>query len=780
MQVDLNYQLCMNNNSFSKKYDKELQGQVEFLQKYLPRIDKSLDVLDVQRYFSDGVVRGNLLEFKTMIDNLNVVLSQAIKYLSSMRLKGRPIPANIILISLNNTTAYVYHSVDYLDKIEKVYLGAASRNNEKFVAGDAICKLDYSNPIEEEKLIGLLRTEQYTKIHIDENCIVGWASSFYKLYPTATKAEFIGDETGEVRIIGEIRKPEKFRDYIHPYTGRSNEKFRYLMDRLNDVLHKKNLGAFYTHPLYAEKSLELVRKAIERVPEGNDYVIIDRCAGTGNLESRMTEEELSHTIVSTYEYYEYKVLMEAFGDKVRHIIPPTERIDTFNGGMVRGANALSMEYIKNETIKQYVDNSQCTIILFENPPYADTTSIEHQKKNAGKKSTEWKQYDAFKEMKKEIKGTALNDLGNVFIWSAFKYYLRQPTDSYVVYSPVKYWKAQHLIHKRFLGGFAFNRKHFHTNIAAAIMVALWSNEDDAELDKFNISAYDINTDNELEYVGDLPIKKIHYSYSQKYFDKRTFTDDKIGEGILCSKDGTERIESNTIRIKPINNDNIIGYMAVYSSGFDNPDNMASLLVAGRYDGNGFYLRNDNYLEKLPMFAASRYVTYNRAWTERSRIMKSGDGDALYKSDLKKGVIGDYLLKCLLFTVLEPQNHMREFIGSDGRHYRNQLCLDITNGKTVAYQALQLKKKNDDESVLLDLWGKILMQSKKTANYNPAFNYGLYQIKTELNTDHVDPDTGETVPDYPELNGNIETLASLVKDYYLKEIVPTLFKYEFLK
>ena len=143
----------------------------------------------------------------------------------------------------------------------------------------------------------------------------------------------------------------------------------------------------------------------------------------------------------------------------------------------------------------------------------------HQKKNAGKKSSEWKTYDVFKEMKKEVKGTALNDLGNVFIWSAFKYYLRQPTDSYIVYSPVKYWKAQHLIDKKFLGGFAFNRKHFHTNIAATIMVAFWSNEDDKELDSFNIAAYDINAENDLVYVGDLAIKKIHSSYSQQYFDK---------------------------------------------------------------------------------------------------------------------------------------------------------------------------------------------------------------------------------------------------------------------
>ena len=770
----------MNELTFTKKYDKELQGQVEFLQKYLPRVDNTLDVSDVQKYYSDGVVRGNLLEFKTQIENLNAVLSQTIKLLSSMRLKGRPLPANIVLISLNNTTAYIYHSADYLDKIEKVYVGAASKNNKKFVADNPILQIEYSNPVEEEKLIGILRTENYTKIHIDENCIVGWASYFYKQHPKSTKAEFIGDETGETKIIGEIRNPDKFRNYIYPYKGKSNEKFRYLMDRLNDDLHKKDLGAFYTHTVYAEKSLELVRQAIARVPDGNDYIILDRCAGTGNLESRMTEEELSHTIVSTYEYYEYKVLLETFGDKVRHIIPPTEKIDTFNGGMVRGANALSMDYVNNETIMQYVRNSKCTIILFENPPFADTTSIEHQKKNASKKSTEWKMYDVFKEMKKEVKGTALNDLGNVFIWSAFKYYLRQPTDSYIVYSPVKYWKAQHLINKRFLGGFAFNRKHFHTNIAATIMVALWSNEEDVKLDYFEIEGYDIDNANELEHIGKLPISKIHSQFSEQYFDKRKIDDDLINNGILCSKDGTERIEKRKDYLKPRYNKNIIGYMGVYSSGFDNPDNMASLLIAGRYDGHGFYLRNDTYLEKLPMFAASRYITYNRAWTERSRIMKSGDGAERYRKAVASGVLDAYLLKCLLFTVLEPQNHMREFVGSDGRHYKNQLCLDTTNGETLASQRIKDMMKTEEENVLLELWQKIIEEAKQTVNYNYEYNYGLYQIKDELNTEHIDPDTGNSVPDYPKLNGNIETLAEHVKDYYNKEIVPTLFEYEFLK
>ena len=44
----------------------------------------------------------------------------------------------------------------------------------------------------------------------------------------------------------------------------------------NDKLSQKELGAFDTPPLYAQKALELVREAIREVPDGNDYVIIDR------------------------------------------------------------------------------------------------------------------------------------------------------------------------------------------------------------------------------------------------------------------------------------------------------------------------------------------------------------------------------------------------------------------------------------------------------------------------------------------------------------------------
>lgn len=761
-----------------KKYTVELEGQIEFYEQYLKVVDPDLTFDEIFRNNTDGIINGNLLEFKLNITDLNACLFQTIKYLSAMRIKGEPLPANILLVSLNSATVYLYHSADYLNQIEKVYVGGASKGNKGFVADNYIKKLKYeTNQVDEFCLINLLKETYFTKINIDENCIVGWAEKYYRENPAARKSDFIGDTTGKVNIIGEIRQPNKFTNYINPYQGKDNVRFQYLMDKLNDTIQKKNLGAFYTPEPYVEKSIELVREAIKRVPKGNDYIILDRCAGTGNLEKKLTDEELSHCIVSTVEYYEYKVLLELLGSKVRYIIPPTEKEDTFNMGLVRGADALSKEYIDNPVIKHYIENSKCSIILFENPPYVETTSAEHQRAEVSKAASDWKKSYVVSEMRNEIKGSALNDLGNAFIWSGFKYYLRQPTDSYIVYSPVKYWKAQHLIDKKFIKGFAFNRKHFHTKIEACIMCAYWSNENE-QLSHIELEAFDIDNNNVLVDDGVLPIERIYSLFSKVYYDKRVFKDD-IREGILIGLDGLEKSDGKQ-RNKPLINKNVVGYMIANTSGFDNPDLNSGFLIGGRYDGNGFYVRRDNYLEKLPMFCAARYITYNRKWTERARIMKSADGAKKFLTDVNNNVLEQYLLKCLVFTCFEMQNHLRTFTGSDNHFYKNELCLDTTHGETLASTDLKKLNVNDDEKDLFKLWKLIFEKAKETKNYNKELTYGVYQIYAELNTSHNDDVTGETVYDYPELNGYLKSLKQKVKEYYNKEIVPTLFKYEFLK
>lgn len=762
-----------------ERYTDEKAGQYEFYKTFLPRIDPTLNIEEIIADNNDGVINGNLLEFKLHITDLNVVLFQCIKYLSALRVKGKPVPANILIIDLNAASAWLYHSEPYLPFIEQLYSGGASKDNSGFIGDSAENVLRYDDPLDAERLISLLKEKNFTKIHIDENCIVGWATSFYKAVPSARKEDFLGDDTGKHKTIGEIRKPVHFAQYIYPYNGQTNIKFNYLMDKLNDTLQKKNLGAFYTHKLYADKSLELVRMAIARVPEGNDYIILDRCAGTGNLETGLTDDELSHCIVSTVEYYEYKVLQELLGAKVRHIIPPVETADTFNAGLVTGADALSKEYIENPVIQQYIDNPKCTIILFENPPYAETTSIEWHKKGESKKSTAWKQTYVVSSMKKEIKGTASNELGNAFIWSGFKYYLRQPTDSYVVYSPVKYWKVQQLVKKQFLAGFAFNRKHFHTNIDACIMCALWANIPDSNTVTLELQAFDIKNNALMPYPETLPVKKVHTFFSKLYYDSTSATTD-TSDGILTGLDGLEAPVGVKRRISPKYSDDILGYMVADGSGFDNPDTHSSLLIAGRYNGNGFFVRKRNYIEKLPMFAASRYITYNRAWTERARIMKSADGAEKFDEDVANGKLQQFLLKCLLFTCLEMQNHMRTFTGSDGRFYRNELCLDGTNGETIALRDLKALTVTEKEAALLKQWEAVLNYAKTTENYDSTLTYGVYQIFAELDTSHKDDATDETVWEHLELHTALTGLKTLVKEYYNSEIVPVLFQYEFLK
>lgn len=247
----------------------------------------------------------------------------------------------------------------------------------------------------------------------------------------------------------------------------------------------------------------------------------------------------------------------------------------------------------------------------------------------------------------------------------------------------------------------------------------------------------------------------------------------IGLNGLEAKDDVKK------RIKPFYSDEMLGYMVADSVGFDNPDAKSSLLVAGRYNGNGFYMRRDNYLEKLPMFCASRYITYNREWTERARIMKSGDGADRFNADVASGKLDQWLRKCLLFTCVEMQNHMRTFTGSDGRFYRNELCMDTTNGETLASEDLKQLVCGEDEKRIIDQWNVLLDEAKKTAEYDSSLTYGVYQIFAEIDTSYKD-DEGKTVWNNLEVHSALQTLKTLVKEYYNKEIVPTLFEYEFLK
>lgn len=335
-----------------------------------------------------------------------------------------------------------------------------------------------------------------------------------------------------------------------------------------------------------------------------------------------------------------------------------------------------------------------------------------------------------------------------------------------------------MIDREFLGGFAFNRRHFHTNIDACIMVGYWGNRI-VDNEEITLQGFDILPDDTFSDELIVPVKKIYELFSTKYYEKSDFRESTF-DGILTGLNGLEADDSVKKRIKPLYSKDMLCYLVADSVGFDNPDAKSSLLVAGRYNGNGCYIHKTNYLEKLPMFAASRYITYNREWTERARIMKSADKAELFFADAKSGKLDNFFLKCLLFTCIEMQNHCRTFTGSDGRFYRNELCLDTTNGETVASKDIKKLKPNETEKKILDLYSTLLNHVKDTKEYKPEMTYGIYQIYDEIDTSFTDEITGKTVYNNIQVHSDLQAMKELCKTYYNAEIVPVLFEYEFLK
>jgi len=779
-----------------KQYQTERDGQMDFFDNYRIPYDEDNSVLVDN---TDGIWHGNLLEFKLHINNTGKVLFQAVKYLSKMRIKGESVPATILLVDLNDTKVYVYHSVDYLSDIQQVYVGAASVGNDAFSRNvTPIAEYDYSEMVDSAVVQQLLinrpdkpneakgETEElkrnekwYIPIDINEDCVVGWAERYYREIPKATKGDFLGDGTGKINLKGEIREPKHFAGLINPYEGKTNDKFVYLMDCLNSRLAKKDLGAFYTPMPYARKAAELVQQAVERVPNGNDYIILDRCAGTGNLESALIglkdkngDELISHCVVSTYEYYEYKVLLERIGDKVRNVIPPTEANIVFENGNVSNADAMSEEYINNPLIKRYVDNEYCTIILFENPPYRDQSQKNNNESKENREHTD-KSYIRQEMKSLNTYGLAVNDILNLFVWSAWTYYLRQPTDSYIIFAPIKHWKRVGISNKHFVNGYIFNRKFFHAS-AEAISCLYLTNED-ANEEKIVLHALNINTDNQCELECDVTIAKSHNVMS-KLFDKRKFSSDDYDSAICCNRDGTEAFRA--CRFTPYYNDNIIAYLRAESYGFD--ANSICLVRNGLYNGHGFYLRKDKYLEGLPLFCAKEYPCDK--WYLKNMVDTTADGGDVYTHD------PSFLKFCLIYTCLSNQNKCLSFNGSDSRYYRNELCFDTTHGDTCAsadlaqFAADKTTALDDDENDLLEQWNRILKEAKKTANYDPSLTYGVYQITKELNTFHKEGSgkKQQTVYDYPNLNGYLTTLRDDLKKYYKTHITEKMFKYELLK
>lgn len=781
----------------------------------------------VINHSTDGYTKdyGVLFEHKLNLEAYgeSKALSQALLYLVQFNLNGRPIPQRIMLVDHTEKEdkevskdsfkeIHIYDSRDYpeiINDTEKYGGLKASKGIKDFEIKNPPRIIRYNlTSFSGMTEIGneLFKLPTYCKVNITKHNVYGWANYYYE------HAKENKQKPEKKAFFEELKNPQKtLKPLINKWDGDESD-FKLIMDVLNDPNTQKKLGAFYTPEPYCELAHKLLERAIERVPEGYDYVIIDRCAGTGNLESVLTDEELSHCIVNTYELKEWCVLKDRIGKKVRAILPAIPENDNDNykdllndDGFLKGSDAFSKEFVDKleEIIENTKQKDKVIRIFYENPPYAETSNIEFQKQGIGKKQSTWKKNYVVEKMKQHVKGVVSNDMANVFIWSAFNMLMKNEEDSYVLFSPIKYWKAQKLVDRVFEEGYAVNRKHFHAKTDATITLSLWLNKKEETKDiELSFKAYDI-INHELKSEGILTTKQVNSLLSDHYYylEQDVKLNIEENKGVACEINGKETSKpKNKWQVSNNYLKDSIGYLIAKTNGFDNPRLSSVLTTAPVYNGHGVNLCKETYLLKLPLFIAGKYTDNINDWKIMSFLMKSADGAKQYLEDCKTmkdnplSELDIYLHRCLIWTGLTHYNHQRSFNALNGTKYRSQLC--FSNENTIASKEMQAfinkgYKLTEEEQKLFRKWKSILNRAKahpykenEKTGYNEDFNYGLFQIDEEINikveSGYYKNGKPEMIRLDGELHNYIQDFKTMLKEYYKNNLVETLFKYEFLK
>lgn len=697
-----------------KIYKSEIQGMVDFWEEI--GLDPDYDLN------TDGRIKGNLVEFKLVFQNTQNHKEQLFRYTRAYNSAAKPIPKYSYLISINE---------------------------RKFIKIDNDTKKEIISGLWDEPKFFIkefLRQDETIKGWIDEYSIVSYNNKLC----TENKNDFktkedVKKEFINPKILNIV--PFDWEKQISLENDNPDEIgwLHFNMNMLGPFLLKKQLGAFFTPDAYVKISTDMVRRAIERVPEGNDYIIFDRCAGTGNLERFLHEEELAHCVLNTYDYTEWTTLKGLYEGRVKMIIPPTHQSIDYNNGLLLYGDALSEDFHRfcfnsgqkslfddvyhkqSKIISEWLNDDKITIIMLENPPFVEPQGGASK----GKPTFKIKDKYLYKVMGKEkFRTKNVNRASeNLFIWSAFKFYLKQPTDTYILFSPVKYWKSQHIIDKKFVSGYICNRLHFNASEGGIALIE-WLN---------------INESNEqLSVKSDLGNRTLKKMYS------------------------------NPIKLLEDSKENEIIAWLFNLSNIPKPDNGKLINDIDSYEKyrkvqKAYKLCKDNIFDAIPLWIANCYQSED--YTEKEIVMKTADGGKKYRQDK------EFLNNAFLWAGISHKNKCLS-----NEKVQNEFCF---NQNTLADKLLEKSKFSESAKTLYLKWGEVLDLIKNTEEYNSNWNYGLNQIEQQINIRIPSGSLNKMgvpimVPKYRLLNEKIANLKEELSKFYKLELKPYLFKYELLK
>ncbi|MCR4661285.1 MAG: hypothetical protein K5765_04685 [Clostridia bacterium] len=693
-------------------YNSEIQGMIDFW--------NELGVVPDYELNTDGRYNGNLVEFKLVYSDLFAHKEQIKRYIKSYNSAALPIPKYSYLISIN----------------ERLYIKIDNETNVELEKGSWDLPDFFKSDFVSQTL--------YIKGWIDELSIVAYNNKLCQEYKKYFKSkEDVKNEFINPKFLN-IEPFDWYKQIKQEELDSSNIGWLHFnMNMLGPSLLKKQLGAFFTPDRYVKIATEMVREAIRNVPEENDYIILDRCAGTGNLERFLHQDELAHCVLNTIDYTEWTTLKGLYDGRVKMIIPPTRKGIDISTGLLTNGDALSEEFYnfcfhtgqmsifdqpfeeESKLLRSWLCDEKMTIIMLENPPFVEPQGGAAQ----GKQTFQIKDAFLYQQMGKDTfdKKNANRDSANLFIWSAFKYYLKDEHDSYILFSPIKYWKSQHIIDKKIISGYLCNREHFNAT-AGGISLIEWRN---------------VNQKNEMlklnSDLGERIIKK-HYENPLKLM-----VDSKDQNPIAWL--------FNLSNVPKPDNGKLVNYVDPAYRKVQKP----------------YALSEENILQMVPLWAANCYECED--YTEVEVVMKSADGGNKYTGDT------DFLLKCFLWGGITRKNKCY----SDSS-IKNEYCfLQLTRSDKVL---TKFQLKNED-SELLESWRHVFECAKFKNEFHASKTYGLCQIDEDIN---VKIGSGQfnkkgeeiMVKKYLDLDESINQLKKTLKEYYHQYIKPKLFEYELLK
>ncbi|MDD1359391.1 hypothetical protein [Metamycoplasma hyosynoviae] len=471
------------------------------------------------------------------------------------------------------------------------------------------------------------------------------------------------DEKENIKIdklkksISKINEEKKILDWIEPiFINDMQEIISTKWDHVGGKQSRKDRGAFFTPPQYVKKIQEFLKNSIKEC-ENKLYLIIDRCAGSRNLEMGLDDEILKNTILNTYEFCEWVHLGYSFNSKCKKIKPPytnAKLTDIYSDEDLMGcSNALEEDF--NIWLSKYLNdwrnkNPNGKVIFLENPPFRDETANSHGRGHAVTQNYIIK----IATKKYGVSKLNIRDISHQFIWSAIELFLKE-NDEYCLISPIKYWKWNN-INFEFVEGFLSNRKFYNaTN-------------------------------------GGLPI--IRWRKNSNFSKSITLQTDIPNKNVTI-KQILNRVDKYNIQNSSKNEE----YYAILSIGnmcVPNGNILTNIKNKGQ-SNKLFYVSNKN-IKQISVLHCANAWHGNDYLSDSLTIMKSANRQDEAWNDKK------FINDCLLWTLLTDKTKCWH---DPNNKLTNEICISGD-----AYKEIDSRLLDKEHNVLIDEWNKVINNAKK--------------------------------------------------------------------